>query len=394
MLDAKDVRSIVTTVHPDARETATHGASVLSFMVGMHSKETLCRINVYLETGTVGCVKVLNDQVRECFQQVSTPSREALTKVLHKPPKFAMLMEQVAEDGTYVNTTAVDARDVTAKIELAEVGVCILMGEREKLQTHLKAIQASSSSDDKDDDDTTVQSEAEVSEQTDDDDDDDDKVMAGLEFDYSLSEDVLLQTDQCLEDITAMDKQVSCVSTNGKGCVFLYGNGGVAYTPNIPKQLYHKLKALKSNPTRPSYVAIGTRERYYVSFHNGTFDWKGPKSLGNTLKKVSKPPRCIAFGPAQDAYFVVYHDGSWEYNGRSIPNELIEKLKERKERPDLVCVTLGPKGEWFLRTENGRLWWGGIGDELDELIQSLLESDRFLNFLDFGEDHSYFVSYD
>lgn len=384
-LEAKDVRNIVTTVHPDARETATHGASVISFMIGMNSKETLCRINVYLETGTVGCVKILNEEVRECFKRPIT-NRDQLMKALSDPPKFAML-----DDDNLVGGNA-DARDVTAKIELAEVGVCILMGEREKLHSHLKAVQAANG----DDDDSTHKSANDNNSINTEENEEDDDPLAGLEFDYSLSEDVLLQTDQCLEDISNMNKHVSCVSTNGKGCVFLYGNGGVAYTPNIPKQLYQKLKALKTNPkaTRPSYVTIGTRERYYVSFHNGTFDWKGPKSLGTTLKKVSKPPRCIAFGPAQDAYFIVYHDGSWEFHGRSIPQELVEKLKERKERPDLVCVTLGPKGEWFLRTENGRLWWGGIGDELDELIQSLLESDRFLNFLDFGDDHSYFVSYD
>jgi hypothetical protein len=55
---------------------------------------------------------------------------------------------------------------------------------------------------------------------------------------------------------------------------------------------------------------------------------------------------------------------------------------------------MGPKGEWFMRTENGRLFWGGISRELDELIQSLLEQDRYLNFMDFGEDGSYFLSYD
>jgi len=74
--------------------------------------------------------------------------------------------------------------------------------------------------------------------------------------------------------------------------------------------------------------------------------------------------------------------------------ELVEKLKERGNLPDLVCVTLGPKGEWFLRAGNGRMWWGGISSELDELIQNLLKEDRYLNFLDFGEDGTFFLTYD
>lgn len=392
-LDPIDVRKLVKKIHPDCREVATYGASVLSFMFGMQSKETLCRLNIYLGTGTVGCCKVMNDSVRECFRRNVT-TKDALAKVLADPPKFALLDNQGGD---------ANARDITAKIELAEVGVCVLMGEREKLQKHLKSLvepatnvgggkgrgggRPEHNTNNDNDDDSTDQS---------DDDDDDDNTLAGLEFDYSLPEDILLQTDQCLEDIAAMDKQITGVSTNGKGCVFLYGNGGVAYTPGVPKPLYNKLKALKTNATatRPSYVAIGTRDRYYVSFLNGTYDWKGPKSLGQALKKVRSPPRSIAFGASYDTYFIVYYDGSWEYQGRSIPAELVGKLKDRAERPDLVCVTLGPKGEWFLRTENGRLWWGGIGDGLDELIQSLLDTDRYLNFVDFGEGNSHFVSYD
>ena len=366
-LDAQDVRRLVTQVYLDSREVATYGASVLSFMTGVNSKETLLRFNVYLDTGTLGCCRVICDQVRECFKH-NIGGKEALLKALQNPPKFALL-----------NDESLDGVDLTAKIELAEVGVCILAGEREKLQKHLNTIQNKTSDDDGDD--------SELS------DDDEEDSVSGLEFDYSMQEDVSIQTDQCLEDIASMDKQVTCVSTNGKGCVFLYGNGGVAYTPHVPKALYQKLKSLKTNAkaTRPAYVAIGTRERFYASFLNNTFEWKGPKSLGSLLKKVREPPRCVAFGAGFDSYFVVHHDGSWESSSKGMPEGLSDKLNEID---NLMCVTLGPKGEWFMRTENGRLFWGGIGDELDELIQSLLEQDRYLNFLDFGEDGSYFVSYD
>lgn len=197
-----------------------------------------------------------------------------------------------------------------------------------------------------------------------------------------------------------MGKFVTCVATNGRGAVFLYGHGGVAYTPNIPKQLHQRLKQLKhgratrstnGTNTRPSYVAIGTRERYYVAFHDGTADWKAPKALDKCLKRRSTP-RSVAFGDKYDSFFVVFEDGSWEFN--DIPEELADKLAERMDRPDVVCVTLGPSGEWFLRARNGRMWWGGISEDLDEMIQQLLESDRYLNFLDFGDDGTYFLSYD
>ena len=364
-LDPHDVRRLVGQVYPDSREIATCGASVLSFMTGMHSKETLVRLNIYLETGTLGCCRVICDQVRECFKP-NVGEKEALMKALQNPPKFAML-----------NDESLSGVDLTAKIELAEVGVCILMGERERLQKHLSSIQNAIKEVDSSDG-----SEVE-----------DGSSVAGMEFEFSLQEEVSLQTDQCLQDISNMGKQVTCVSTNGRGCIFLYGHGGVAYTSHIPKLLYQKLKSLKNSSTsaRPSYVAIGTRDRFYASFLDNSFEWKGPKSLGLLLKKVREPPRSVAFGGIYDSYFVVHHDGSWECSNRGIPEGLDQNLNKVD---DLMCVTLGPKGEWFLRTENGRLFWGGISKELDELVQNLLEQDRYLNFMDFGEDGSYFVSYD
>jgi hypothetical protein len=80
-LDPDDVRQLVKQVYADSREVATYGASVLSFMTGMHSKDMLIRFNIYLETGTLGCCRVICDQVRECFKQ-NIVGKEALVKAL------------------------------------------------------------------------------------------------------------------------------------------------------------------------------------------------------------------------------------------------------------------------------------------------------------------------
>ena len=196
-----------------------------------------------------------------------------------------------------------------------------------------------------------------------------------------------------------MDKTVKGVATNGKGTVFLYGNGGVAYTPCIPRALYQKLRQLRNSSysARPSYCSLGTRDRYYVAFNDGTADWKGPKVLDKILKKCvasAQPPRSVAFGSSYDTFFVVFQDGSWQYEGRGIPESLEEKLASRDDRADLVAVNLGPSGEWFLKARNGRMWWSGISTELDQVIANILNAGNYLHFLDFGENGSYFVSYD
>jgi hypothetical protein len=247
--------------------------------------------------------------------------------------------------------------------------------------------------------------------------------VAAYEFHFKLPADVMKQVDQCLRDIAKMNKVVKGVSTNGRGTVFLYGNGGVAYTPSIPKALYHKLRKLRSSSysSRPCFVALGTRDRYYVAFNDGTADWKGSNVLDKMLKKIllknnsnnsenekkkntdasktnnsalsSMLPRSVGFGSTYDTFFIIFHDGSWQYQGRGIPKSLEDKLVERKNRADLLYCNLGPNGEWFLKAENGKMWWSGITHELDLVLKKIM-STGYLHNMDFGENGSYFISYD
>eukprot|EP00531_Pseudo-nitzschia_arenysensis_P014829 CAMPEP_0116133670 /NCGR_PEP_ID=MMETSP0329-20121206/10231_1 /TAXON_ID=697910 /ORGANISM="Pseudo-nitzschia arenysensis, Strain B593" /LENGTH=637 /DNA_ID=CAMNT_0003628319 /DNA_START=152 /DNA_END=2065 /DNA_ORIENTATION=+ len=236
----------------------------------------------------------------------------------------------------------------------------------------------------------------------------------GYEFHFKLPAEVMNQVDQCLRDIAKMNKVVKAVATNGRGTVFLYGNGGVAYTPAIPKALYQKLRQLRSSSfsSRPCFVALGTRDRYFVSFNDGSADWKGSSSLDKILKKrvvkrgansgqgegnnkdgAALLPRSVAFGATYDTFFVVFNDGSWEYQGRSVPKSLEKKLRDRDDAADLVICNLGPNGEWFLKVESGKMWWSGITPELDVVLKKITKTG-YLHNMDFGENGSYFVSYD
>ena len=161
----------------------------------------------------------------------------------------------------------------------------------------------------------------------------------------------------------------------------------------MPKSLYHRLSQLRhsSYESRPAYVSLGSRDRYFCSFHDGSHAFKGPKGLDRELRKLKKPPASVAFGSTYDTFCLVFKDGSWKCGGRGIPTDLMEHLGERK---DVQTVTLGPEGEWFLKLRGGTMWWGGIHSELDAAIQDLLESNHYIHFLDFGEGGSYFVSYD
>mmetsp|Transcript_2240 Transcript_2240/g.3777 ORF Transcript_2240/g.3777 Transcript_2240/m.3777 type:complete len:474 (+) Transcript_2240:100-1521(+) len=452
---------------PGCREVLAQGESVLSFMVmdndkSNHSRgdgrfdssinhnnnskvaSSLARVNIFVDSGTIGTSRVLDGKVRQTFRR-NVQSLDVVERLLRYPEGPAEITEaligvtdediqnNMSKDGQPMSSKSgagskisVDARlsspqTVQKELELADVGLCILQGEREKLQKHLQCLEESrgtpSTQNMNNKAGTGAQTRASKQggthklkgqRDTDFEEEDDPYDAAstlssgssvhGSEFQFKLPADVMKQVDQCLRDIAKMEKIVKGVATNGKGTVFLYGNGGVAYTPSIPKALYHKLRQLRSSSyaSRPCFVALGTRDRYFVAFNDGSADWKGPSALDKILKKSlasAKLPRSVAFGSTYDTFFIVFHDGSWQYQGRGIPESLEEKLASRDDRADLVTVNLGPSGEWFLKAENGRMWWSGITEELDSVLGQIL-NDGYLHNMDFGENGSYFVSYD
>ena len=471
LLNPDAVRERAKSV-PGCKEVVTYSESCVSFMVGLHQPgnvDELARINIFVDTGTVGTCRVLGGKMRQTFRR-NIKDLDTIERLLKKPDQLTKIDEsligmddddiersknwknnggggggvtgllgsfgQQPQQPSQEMRRAESPRSLKKELELADVGLCILQGEKEKLTSHMEYLAEVAKGSNKvvasggnkpslssgavgimsnknrstpkaAGAEETNQHSSHVDLEDDDfsasvDDDDDGSAsssVAGMEFRFSLPADVMAQVDQCLKDITRMDKLVKGVATNGKGTVFLYGNGGVAYTPSIPRALYQKLRQLRhsSYSARPCYISLGTRDRYFVSFHDGTADWKGPKALDKILKKCissGEQPRSVAFGSSYDTFFIVFSDGSWQYQGRGIPESLEEKLASRDDRADLMAVNLGPSGEWFLKAKNGRMWWSGITDELDTVIGSILKANHFLHFLDFGESGSYFVSYD
>ncbi|CAJ1891101.1 unnamed protein product [Cylindrotheca closterium] len=414
---------------PGCRELpSTNPTTILSFVVGLDEQDSkqLARINVFLQSGTIGTSRVLNGTVRQTFRRNVT-SLDTVGRLLRHPEKLVEIDNALVSFDDNKNATVHQQQQSLKKqAELAEVGHCILQVEKEKLEKHLSDLMVAAHDNNINTDKKNafakqkpqqpqqknkeppaptkpVKRNAHSNNETDDDSDDGshssgESSLDGLEFQFSLPEDVMTQVDQCLRDIQKLDKIVTGVATNGEGTVFLYGNGGVAYTPSIPKALYQKLRNLRNTnlKARPSYIAVGTKNRYFVAFHDGTADWKAPKALDRILKKCisdQKMPRSVSFGKTFDTFFVVFHDGSWQYQGRGIPESLEEKLEERDCRADLMTVNLGPEGEWFLKAKNGRMWWNEISEELDGEINDILDSGKYLHNMDFGDGGSFFLSF-
>lgn len=387
---------------------------------GMNDPEKLARISIFTDTGTISIGRIFHGNIRRVFR-TNVTSLDLVEDILRDPPHLTKI------DNTLV-TSNHPYGSPQAQLELVNVGCTILTNEREKLNQHVKVLEQiqrerkalqeakpapalaapstaalktnikesppvpSSSSHSssaaarnaiKASDQIGSPADASMNSHG----------LSGMEFQFSLPPDAMKDVDRCLTDIHSMGKLVRKVATNGRGTVFLYGNGGVAYTPQIPKALYHRLSQLRhsSYEHRPAYVSLGSRDRYYCSFHDGSFAFKGPKGLDRELKRAKKQPVSVAFGATYDTFAVVFSDGSWKCGGRAVPAEFESKLGKRR---DVHTVNLGPEGEWFVKLHNYKMWWGGIHSELEQAIEELLNTGHQLHFLDFGDDGSYFVSYD
>jgi len=379
----------------NASAAATTTSSICTFLVGCDNNQdnnNLARVTVYCDTGTIATARLAKSscQVRHVFQRNVT-SLDAVERCLRQPAELTAIDWKLVDDDHRPAMT-----DCRKNLELSTIGMAILRGEREKLVQHLECLTSEDDALETPNNANTTPAPSSLSE-TNDSSRRINHTNSGMEFQFSLPAGPMKHVDQCLSDISKMNKLVRGVSTNGVGTVFLYGNGGVAYTPNIPRALYHRLSQLrhsKVHANRPAYVSLGTRERYFVAFHDGSFSYKGPKGLDRELRKLSTTPSSVAFGSSYDTFWIVYNDGTWKYSGKSVPIGLEEQLAREGTGAKLSCVNLGPEGEWFLRSREGHVAWGGVSDDLDAAIHELLDHDHVLNFLDFGDGGSYFVSYD
>ena len=185
------------------------------------------------------------------------------------------------------------------------------------------------------------------------------------------------------------DDTVTCISTNDDSTVMLYESGSWAYTPGLPTPVYNKLNGRSLSHPPPTYVSIGTKGRYYIKFANGKSEWVGSDAMGETLHAESRSVQSVAFGSDFESHFIVFSDGWWSYN--NVPLALVAKIGARDRRSDLACVSLGPDGEWYMKANNGKSWWGGVSDRCSNEIKSI--KDR-IKFMDFGDDDSYLIRYE
>mmetsp|Transcript_31329 Transcript_31329/g.74452 ORF Transcript_31329/g.74452 Transcript_31329/m.74452 type:complete len:398 (-) Transcript_31329:52-1245(-) len=185
-------------------------------------------------------------------------------------------------------------------------------------------------------------------------------------------------------------EDVVSVATDGEATIMLFEQAAWAFTAGLPTALHNKLQGRQRTLPRPTYVALGSENRYYLEFADGAKIWSGPEALRRALEdedliEQHRGVRTVAFGETFDAFFLVCKDGWWSCGG-----ELPDGLEEGVRRKDLSCVSLGPDGEWYFQAHNGSSKWGGVPRDFANFIRKVKSG---ITFIDFGADGSYLIRY-
>mmetsp|Transcript_14380 Transcript_14380/g.41345 ORF Transcript_14380/g.41345 Transcript_14380/m.41345 type:complete len:241 (-) Transcript_14380:273-995(-) len=87
------------------------------------------------------------------------------------------------------------------------------------------------------------------------------------------------QTLYCLYEGDHVGKcfreQVTSIACGGKATIMFFEDGDTAWTSELTTQLYNKLNGRQKSLPKPEYVALGSNDRYYIRFRDGSSRWEG-----------------------------------------------------------------------------------------------------------------------
>lgn len=324
-------------------EIRTNDAELLLYLIQKGSDA--CRIHIYLQTGTVAVIRVLHGVFRHIFHR--NCSEKKLRRIFIEP--------------TFLSN--VNPHEMSSEIDLLDVGATILAAECNCLLSHYNELTHVSSSPDENE---------------------------GRESVCNLPQHLMVQVESFVHSRGDYDTLL-CAAICDEFALIASDNGKCYRTKGTPKSIS---SILDSNDfgDRVKFISLGFKKQYFISFENGNYYHHGPKSLDKCFHHENV--KTLAFGKEFNDYFIVYENGSWVYDGE-IPQDLVDLLRDRQHAADLVCVYLGPNDEYFCKARNGRMWWGGVSDELNGIIDDLVnENEKEIIHISFCKNNGYFIIYE
>ena len=209
----------------------------------------------------------------------------------------------------------------------------------------------------------------------------------GLDYDFRAFHQKTLQKMS-----TKHIKDVRCVAMGGEATLMIRDDGRWYHTPDVPTDLYRNTRHWRLRGRKCIYIAMGSNDRWYCKCDDGRQVWGSavPDDLSDAIRKQNPSlVDCLAFGEDLDSYFVLFENGRHQW--KNVPSAVDRVLSYRgRNRSAPKFVSLGPNGEYFIRLENGRMWWGGMSDVGNKRTRKL---GNELKSLYFGDRYSWFARY-
>ena len=356
-LRVKDIRKIAAKTNCKEVTEKSGYSHVLSFL--NLAAPNPARVQIYTDTGTCVILRIVNGTIRPVFFKSKCTVKD-VERILKDTPDLNLVISASQIDdfnqNEVVSSGWIDGY-------MLEIGETILAARSQALKAHHCTLKR-----------------------------DRERKNSSAEYDCSFPKNMMCQVEKAINSATTDEKDlITCAAINEKAAIFLYKSGKYNATDHVPASLLTKLNQTESKPT---YISLGSRGRYFVSFEDGNNHWDGPNTMENLF--TGKAVRCVAFGKAMHDIITVYKDGTWKHVG-NIPNKQLEKfLKEKDRSSNINCITLGPSGEYFVRDSKGQKWWGGVSNELNQAFEEVKneKQKKSLHFVDFGSPTgAYFIIY-
>jgi len=164
-------------------------------------------------------------------------------------------------------------------------------------------------------------------------------------------------------------------------------------SPGFPKLLQEILNERPISLPRIDVITLGSNKTsFFVQFANGDFRCHGiPESLIAAICSKDCEVQSLALGP-NSSYFCLWTDGSMN------KSRLSPKMEKILLRDGMIVeeVTMGPKGEWFVRFENGDWHSHGHSTECHVAIQDIQKMEHTHNIVHiaFGHDKKCIITYE
>lgn len=176
---------------------------------------------------------------------------------------------------------------------------------------------------------------------------------------------------------------VRCLSLlpNGKGYIYTRHDGFSCWNGvgplDIPEDVDNLLRTRSGHHCRAESLALSQDGRYFLKFANGNMQWVSESNFTKAINCGNV--KMVAFGQADHSFVVLYKDGKSAYC--CIPSVLAKYLSGNSpyhSSPDFV--SLGPKGEFFLRFKDGVSVFGGMGVRMFKAMKDIQGDLREVSF--------------